>query len=544
MPTIDIHDLSFSYTAEPLLHEVSLSIGDGERACLVGPNGCGKSTLLEIAGGRIMPDSGVATIRGVHVDTALHAPSIGAMTGTVREYLDGALTELRTLAARFEEVSLKLAERAGDPSASAEYDALLATMTSQDVWSLDARIDETLAGLGLSQFTGEGQSRPLSTLSPGQARRLKLAATLLIQPDVLLLDEPTNHLDDDAVHFLATVLIQHPGPLLMASHDRAFIDEVTTVIYDLDIAPWQALATANGGGRLPGVQTCAGSYHDYLQAKEQARAAHRELHSTQQATKRAVREHRHASRAIAQGGVRLAEAEGKAKKFFADRAQATSVRRTRNDDRRLDELTAREVRRPRSYELHFPLAPATSRPGVAVMAREAAVENRLTPVTFDLSTGEHLLVTGANGSGKSTLLRWMMRGEPPADTRASGALTVTGRVGAVFQRLPKPGDPGMTVDIWESGVGELGTAVLHPSMWKTPISELSDGNQRRAQLAIAVATTPDVLIVDEPTNYLDLDAIEALESALTEWNGTLIVATHDRWLIEKWTGRRLRLPAA
>ena len=115
MPIIDIRDLSFSYTAEPLLHEVSLSVGDGERACLVGPNGCGKSTLLEIAGGRITPDSGAATIRGLRGDAALYPPSTEAMTGTVREYLDGALAALRTLANRFEEASLGLAEHEPDP---------------------------------------------------------------------------------------------------------------------------------------------------------------------------------------------------------------------------------------------------------------------------------------------------------------------------------------------------------------------------------------------------------------------------------------------
>ena len=544
MPSIDIHDLSFSYTAAPLLGGVTIHVGDGERACLVGPNGSGKTTLLKLTQGTIRPDQGSATISGLSSGAACHAPSAGSFSGSVGDYLDASLASIRDIGERFDLVAAELATSDPRPALATEYDQLLAKMTTLDVWSLDSRIDETLAGLGLPQLTGEHRSRSMSTLSPGQAGRLELAATLLAQPGVLILDEPTNHLDDEAVRFLVDLLKKRSGPLLMASHDRAFIDDVATVIYDLDIAPWQALATASGSGRLPGVHACSGSYRDYLVAKRQARAAHKELHSNQQATKRTVRAHRHESMSIAKGGVRLTEAEPKTKKFFSDRAAATSVRRTRNDDQRLKELEEREVRRPRSYDLQLPLAPVKSRGGIAVMAREAAVTGRLAPTTIDLATGEHLLLTGPNGAGKSTLLRWMVSGEPPSEAEASGSLVVSGRVGTIFQRLPRLGDPGMDHETWHNGIGERGTGVLHPSMWHTPIPELSDGNQRRAQIALATAGSPEILIIDEPTNYLDLDVIEALEAALFSWNGTLVVASHDRWLIEKWKGKRLELRSA
>ena len=242
--------------------------------------------------------------------------------------------------------------------------------------------------------------------------------------------------------------------------------------------------------------------------------------------------------------MRLATADRKARKFFSDRAQATSVRRTRNDDRRLEQLAEREVRKPRHYDLRLTLEPVKPPAGLAVMTRDAAVQGRLTPVTLDLGAGEHLLITGPNGAGKSTLLGWMAGGEAPAEVRgASGTVTVTGRVGWVPQRLPRVGDPGLNEAVWESGIDELGTGVVHPAHWHTPIPKLSAGNQRRVQLVVAIAGKPDVLIVDEPTNYLDLETIEALESALFGWNGTVIVASHDRWLIEKWTGRRLEVQA-
>lgn len=536
MSTIEINDLCFSHTSTPLLESITFSLGDGERACLIGPNGCGKSTLLDLVRGTLDPESGSVQIRGTQLATL--SPPVDS-NQTVGGYLDIALQNLRQIESRFSTVTAALVEATDSPQLAVEYDALLAAMTTHDIWSLDARINETLAGLGIDQLTGDGQNHSLSTLSPGQVGRLELAATLLANPEVLILDEPTNHLDQEAVEFLTELLLAHPGPLLMASHDRKFVDAVATVIYDLDIAPWQAIATATGTGALPGIYRCSGTYSDYLVAKQHARATHQQLHGEQQTTKRNLRLHRRESSSIAHGGVRLAEAQGMARKFFADRAAATATRRTRSDDHRLRELEAREVRRPREYELQLSLHPVRSRTGLAVMARAAEVRGRLSSTTFDLAHGESLLVTGANGSGKSTLLTWLVQGTAPGE--ASGTLTVAGHLAAVPQRLPQLGDAGFDRTVWRNGIGELGAGVLHPSMWHTPISSLSEGNQRRAQLAVAIAQQPEVLVVDEPTNYLDLDTIEALEAALFEWNGTLVVATHDRWLIEKWAGMRIDL---
>ncbi|WP_201518382.1 ABC-F family ATP-binding cassette domain-containing protein [Gulosibacter hominis] len=536
MSAIEINDLCFSHTSAPLLESITFSVDDGERACLIGPNGCGKSTLLDLVRGTLDPESGSVQIRGAQLATL--SPPVNS-NQTVGSYLDIALHNLRKIESRFSTVTAALAETTDSPQLAVEYDALLAAMTTHDIWSLDARINETLAGLGIDQLTGDGQNRSLSTLSPGQVGRIELAAALLANPEVLILDEPTNHLDQEAVEFLTELLLAHPGPLLMASHDRKFVDAVATVIYDLDIAPWQAIATATGTGALPGIYRCSGTYSDYLVAKQQARATHQQLHGEQQATKRNLKLHRSESSSIAHGGVRLAEAEGKERKFFADRAATTATRRTRSDDHRLRELEAHEVRRPREYELQLSLHPVRSRTGLAVMARAAEVRGRLSSTTFDLAHGESLLVTGANGSGKSTLLTWLVQGTAPGE--ASGTLTVAGHLAAVPQRLPQLGDAGFDRTVWRIGIGELGAGVLHPSMWHTPISSLSEGNQRRAQLAVAIAQQPEVLVVDEPTNYLDLDTIEALEAALFEWNGTLVVATHDRWLIEKWDGAHIDL---
>lgn len=543
MAALVFDSVSFSFSSRPLLERVSFRVGAGERACLVGPNGCGKTTLLRLALGELSPERGAVTWEGMGSD-ACQPPSAENFTGRVREYFDEALAPVRALSARFEQVTAHMAQAAGESAGDArEYDALLAEMTARDVWSLESRIDKVLAGLGLPMLAGEGREREVATLSPGQRGRLPLAAMLIARPEALILDEPTNHLDAEGVDFLARTVRQWEGPVLMASHDRAFIEETVTAIYDLDVAAWQALATAEGH-ELHGVYRTSGSYSMFLEAKHKARKAHAQIHAAQQSEKREIGEHRHAAGAIASGGVRLAEASGKEKKFFADRAQATSTRRTRNDDKKLEALEEREVRRPRSYDLTFPLAPANHAPGLALSAREAAVHGRLAPLTLDLSRGEHLLVTGGNGAGKTTFLNWIASGAPPEGAEASGSVSSDRPVGFVPQRLPHIGDPGFTCEVWTEGVGERGAGMLHPSMWHTRIEELSAGNQRRAQLALALAEAPSFLVIDEPTNFLDLATVEALERAFSEWTGTLIIASHDRWLIEHWTGRRLNLAPA
>ncbi|OFT98075.1 ABC-F family ATP-binding cassette domain-containing protein [Brevibacterium sp. HMSC22B09] len=541
MPSIVLDNVSFSYSSKPLLSQINLTVGPGERACLVGPNGSGKSTLLAIVQENLLPDSG-----RVGVPASTPSASIQScfedLEQTVSASMKTALSPLRNLISEFESVTEQL-EADSSGSATARYDRLLSELERRDAWSIDARLNKALSGLGLSIAAENAESLRLRQLSPGQRTRLQLAALLVLRPPALVLDEPTNHLDDGAVEFLTEVLLDWSGPVLLASHDRAFIEAVATVLYDLDTVVWNELSHADGTTEPGGLHKNSGNYTEYLQAKDKAHRAHRALHAAQQEEKRSIEEHRQGSQKIARGGVRLATAQGKEKKFFADRAAATAVRRTRNDDRRLEHLAEHEVRKPRLYELSFPARAGNEPAGSAIAARDAAITGRLSPTTFDLSYGEHLLLTGPNGSGKSTLISWIADGKPPADTPASGSITRDDDIALVPQRLPKCGDPGFTDDIWHSGVGPTGRRILHPSTWTTPISHLSDGNQRRAQLAVALADQPVVLLIDEPTNYLDLSTLEALEKALASWTGTLVITTHDRWLINHWQGRRLHLEA-
>lgn len=540
MPAIILENISFSYSSKPLLENINLQVGEGERACLIGPNGCGKTTLLRIASQDLLPEQGKVKIVGTNTEF-FQVPAIEHFSGSARDYLGCALRPLRNIATQFQDATNQISQEVIAVQAEQRYDQLLSLMSGFDIWSLEARLTEVLARLGLGVLTGSGRERSLNSLSPGERRRLQLAVTLIVRPEVLILDEPTNHLDARAIDFLVGTVNDWKGAVLMSSHDRAFIEDTATVIYDMDAAVWNELAKATASSQVTGLYRCAGTYSKYLAEKMSARRKHRELHTAQQAEKRLLRKHRQEASKIARGGVRLASAEGKSKKFFADRAAATAQRRMRNDDMRGERLSEKEVRKPRSYDLSFELNQPAASTGIAVAARNAAVSGRLAPLSFDLFYGEHLLVTGANGSGKSTLLTWIYRGQPPEGAKSSGSICAERKVGLVPQQLPQEGDPGFTATVWENGIGEVGKGVLHPSLWAKPIPELSAGNQRRAQIALALATSPSLLIIDEPTNYLDLQAMQALEEVLHDWEGTLIVASHDRWLINHWQGRKGKL---
>lgn len=540
MSAISVENVSFSYSSKPLLENINLQVGEGERAFLVGRNGCGKTTLLRIASQILLPEQGKLKIEGANSEF-FQIPAVEHFRGSVREYLDCALRPLRSIATQFQDATAELGQGVGDVQAERYYDQLLSLMSGFDIWSLEVRLTEVLARLGLRALTGSGGERSLSSLSSGERGRLQLAATLIMKPQVLILDEPTNHLDARAISFLVETVNNWSGAVLMSSHDRAFIEDTATVIYDMDVSVWNELAKATGRTQVTGLYRCAGAYSKYLAEKTSARRKYRDLHVAQQVEKRLLRKHRQEASKIAGGGVRLASAEGKAKKFFADRAAATAQRRMRNDDKRGERLNEEEVRKPRSYDLTFECKQPATRAGVAVAARNATVSGRLAPLNFDLFYGEHLLVTGANGCGKSTLLTWIYRGQPPEGAKNSGSICGERKVGLVPQQLPQEGDPGFTATVWENGIGETGKGVLHPSLWAKPIPELSAGNQRRAQIALALAASPSLLIIDEPTNYLDIPAMQALEEAMKAWTGTLVVASHDRWLINHWQGRKGKL---
>jgi macrolide transport system ATP-binding/permease protein len=509
---LSARDVTKVYGDRRVLDSVSLTTSPGQRLGLVGENGVGKSTLLRLLAGVEEPDAGEIT----------RPPDCGfltqelafAMDQTVAEVLDDALAEIR-------EAERRLDELASEPDRMDEYGEVLEWAQAHDIWDADRRAALVVQGLGLA---GIAHDRRLGELSGGQRSRLGLAALLIRQPRALLLDEPTNHLDDEAMAFLERQLTKLPGVVVLASHDRVFLDAVCTDIVDLD--------PARGG-----VSRYGGAYTDYLVAKKAERARWEQQYESEQDE---LKELRHVvdvkARTVAHNrGPR--DSDKFIYAFKGARVQKQISRRVRNAQHRLDELTRTQVRKP-PEPLRFSAAltaPVADRLALAV--RDVRVDGRLAIDRLDVVTSERLMISGLNGAGKSTLLK-VLAGRLQPDQgevrRASGV-----RVGLLEQDVVFP-DPAKTARQLYPGP-DLG--LVAPRDMDRPVGVLSVGQRRRLALAMLIASPPEVLLLDEPTNHLSLSLVEELEEALRSAPGAIVVASHDRWLRRTWDGAELVLRA-
>lgn len=531
---LKIDGLSFTYPGQVhrVLTDVTFAVPAGHVTGLIGENGAGKSTLLELIAGALEPDIGTVTtppVTGViaqETQLPFSAPAAAL--------IDAAVAELRAVEQEITDLSMRLGE---DPAAADAFDAALAQAEQSGVWELDARIATVLAGLGLAEVA---QDTPLGGMSGGQRRRFALAALLLRPVDGLVLDEPTNHLDDAGVDFLIGELRNHPGPVLVASHDRFFLDEVADSLVDLD--PGLGVAGGFGEETRQGTQF-TGDFTDYLAAREQVRRRWAELYTVQE------HERVRLSRATEQGEGDVfhretSKSETRAsEKFFADRAARTLGNRLRSARNRLEALEREELPAP-PPQLAFHGIPDRTTPTAlgepAVFAEDLVVTGRLGPVTVTVQPGQHLLVEGPNGSGKSTFLS-VLQGRLDAD---AGVLRIPEelRVARLNQddEWEEPDTPAAEVFAARVPAGSPGLVAMGLMDEETaarPLGELSPGQRRRVSLGIILASPPDLLLLDEPTNHISLALAEELEAALAEFPGTVIMATHDRWIRRRWARR-------
>ncbi|MHA7238913.1 ABC-F family ATP-binding cassette domain-containing protein [Arthrobacter sp. TMS1-12-1] len=557
-----VDGVSKTFGARRVLTEVSFTVS-GERAGLIGENGSGKTTLLRIIAGLTHPDGGAVTAAlpgGVPPRIGLlHQEPPFAPSATMTEALESAVAPVRAAADAVSSAGRALAHAPEDAAAGAAYAAALDTAERVGAWDVDARIAAVVAGLGLAELAG---NRPAGSLSGGQRSRLSLAWLLLSTPDVLLLDEPTNHLDDDAARYLTTLLEDWQGPVLIASHDRAFLDDAVTTLIDLDPAPLpQAVAgplVADGDGTGIGAVRFTGSYTDYVHARLDARERWDRRYRDEQAALKRLRATVSDSHLVGHEDW-SPRSEGRASlKFYSDRNAKAVSRRVDDATARLAALEGGQIRRP-PQELRFQGLTAAGAPagragtGPALTATEAAVRGRLAPTSLVLGAGEKWLVTGTNGSGKSTLLRLLAGDLSPTSGTVEAAPSL--RIGLLAQDVdlpdPRGRGPGRTaLQAYDDAVGPVSEqtplrtlGLIAPRDENRPVHVLSVGQQRRLALAILLADPPDVLLLDEPTNHFSLLLATKLEALIPGYPGAVVVASHDRWLRRIWQGSRLELAA-
>ncbi|NKY97134.1 TlrC/CarA/OleB/SrmB family ABC-F type ribosomal protection protein [Nocardiopsis alborubida] len=530
---LTLNDITHRYGDHTVLDRVTLTISPGERVGILGDNGSGKSTLLRLLAGEEEPSNGELTVRapgGVgYLPQTLEA--VGVSTGTVGDAIDSALSVLRGMEAR-----LRAAESTLGSATPEELDAygdLLARFEARGGYDADARVDAGLHGLGLP---GLDRGRPLSTLSGGERSRLALAAMLAASPELLLLDEPTNDLDDRAVAWLEDRLRRHRGTVVAVTHDRAFLANVTDTVLEVDHDLRRINRYGNG-------------YDGFLAAKASARARWIREYEAWRAD--LARQRRLAENGVAalQAIPRKMEKAAFGHGAFKMRGAAHgSMGRVRNAKERLERLTDNPVAPPPvplRMTAGFTGSPAGESAPTASL-EGVRVDHRLEVPCLDLAPGERVLVTGPNGAGKTTLLR-VLSGDAVPD---GGRVSVPGRVGYLRQEdgsfaagqtvlgAYAAGRPGFAEDHRDE-LASLG--LFRPGELDQPVASLSVGQRRRIEVARLTSGAYDLLLLDEPTNHLSPGLVEDLEEALTRYEGTLVVVTHDRRTRQRFTGRHLEL---
>jgi ATP-binding cassette subfamily F protein uup len=497
MALIQFDQVSLSFGARAILDKVDLQIEPGERIGLVGSNGAGKSTLLSVVAKRQDIDSGVYR-RDPVVRIAELPQSLPAADGrSVRSVVAEGLADLQLLRAQYDELLT-----AGDNASLAKLEKLQHELEACDAWQLEQRIDRVMTELDLPV------DKMMSELSGGWRRRAALGAALVQQPDLLLLDEPTNHLDIETIEWLEQVLLNFRGGLLFISHDRALVDRIATRIIELDRGQ---------------IASFPGNYSQYLERKE----------------KMLEDEARH----NAEFDKKLAQEERWIR-------QGIKARRTRNEGRvrALKQLRVeRSERRERQGKARFDVEEAVRSGKLVAELKNVSLDFAGKPILRDLSVriqrGDRIGLIGPNGAGKSSLLRVVLgEQQPDSGSVRTGSQLVVG----YFDQLRGQIEPEKSIIDNVSGgresidingrsrhiISYLQDFLFTPERARTPVKALSGGETNRVMLAKLFSQPSNLLILDEPTNDLDVETLELLEEILTEYQGTLLLVSHDRQFLD------------
>ncbi|MFK4483456.1 ABC-F family ATP-binding cassette domain-containing protein [Curtobacterium sp. AB7] len=533
--TLVAKGLSGGYAARTLFDSLDLTVAPGDVIGVVGVNGAGKSTLLRLLAGVDEPLAGTVSLAPTDAFVGWLPQEHERIAGeTVAAYI-----ARRTGSAEATEAMDAAAAALGDPdagdAAADRYSTALDRWLAAGAADLDDRIPAVLADLGLetgADDDGVGPESLMTALSGGQAARVGLAALLLSRFDIVLLDEPTNDLDLDGLDRLEGFVRGLRGGVVLVSHDREFLARSVTSVLELDLA--------QSSNRLFG-----GGYDSFLEEREIARQHKRDAYEDYAATKADLVSRARTQREWSSQGVRNAMKKAPDNDKIRRKAASESSEKQAQKVRQMESRIARldEVEEPRKeWQLEFTIGSAPRSSAVVATLSDATFTQgdfTLGPVSLQVDGGDRIGITGPNGAGKSTLLRALLGKQAPTTGTASLGSSVA--VGEVDQaRAAFTGDQSLAA-AFEAIVPEYTTADVRTLLAKfglkadhvgRPASALSPGERTRAGLALLQARGVNVLVLDEPTNHLDLVAIEQLEQALESYDGTLLLVTHDRRMLE------------
>lgn len=517
---LNVEHLYKYFNGQALLKDINFTVEDREAVGLIGINGCGKSTLLNIITGREGYDKTPEGLGSVNIAGKASIGFLRQNSGlnselTIGEEMKNAFAQLIETLDKMKVLEKKMADGGDIDSISHEYAELSSYFEARDGYRIDVKIKQVLNGMG---FGSTPTDRVISTLSGGEKTRLALAKLLLEEPNLLILDEPTNHLDFETLMWLEDYLKGYKGAIIIVSHDRYFLNKVCTRICEIE------------QGRLTSYR---GDYSSYLVQKKMNSERQLKEYEAQQKEIAKLEDY------VAKNLVRASTSKmAKSRQHMLDRIE------------RIDKPLM--YSKPPKIKLEYDIEPTKDIVRVVdcplVVGEGADKKELIKSLTMNVRRGEHVAIIGANGIGKTSILK-LIQGIIPHE---GGNISWGGNVKiSYFEQEHAILDPHKTVleEIMDryprlseqQARSVLGAVLLTGENVFKPISVLSGGERAKLCFAIMALNRGNVLVLDEPTNHLDLSTKEVLEDALAEFGGTIILVSHDRYLLNKVASRIIEI---
>ena len=520
MQILNVDNLTIDFGFNKLFNNVSFSLNEGESISIVGPNGCGKSTLLKIIAGIIKPDKGQVSIKkGAKL---AYLDQTGASIDDNRcvyEILKESFCKLNELEKSIKKLEDKMNKNTDNQKIINKYCSLIDRYSNLGGYEIDANINTVIAGLKLDSTILD---RSFNELSGGEKTLVQLAKTLIIKPDLLLLDEPTNHLDIERIEWLENYIENFKGAIVIVSHDRYFLDKMCDKILDLESSCGKIYST---------------NYTGFLEEKERLFEKQMTNYKEEQLL------------------IKRLETE---MKWFAERGMATNsstlTARARALETRINRIKSNAIIRPvkrNKANINFLKDNKTSNRIISLRNFSVNLPNGkdlIQNITLDVFAGEHIALIGENGCGKSTLVKSIIGIN---NLNYTGIINIgpSVKIGYISQIISFKDDKQSLLDYFRLSTGlpeQMARQILVGFQFynddiKKRVGSLSGGERMKVKLAELLQNKVNTLILDEPTNHIDIDTKEAFENALKNFSGTLLFVSHDRYFINKFADKIFEL---